>query len=146
MMIDAATRAAITRDDVWTVAKTIYGEARGEPWLGKIAVAWVIVNRHRAGKWFSRASLWATCRVPWQFSCWNEDDPNRAALEALSLDDPAMRECVAAALVVLTGHEHDPTAGATHYFAPAVVGPPTWAAGKTAVCSIGGHAFFDDID
>ncbi len=40
----------ITPDDLITAARTVYGEARGESWEGKLAVACVIVNRLRLGQ------------------------------------------------------------------------------------------------
>ena len=39
--------------DVDILARTIYGEARGESEIGKRAVASVILNRYKSGKWFA---------------------------------------------------------------------------------------------
>ena len=47
----------MTDYDFEIMAKTIYGEARGESRQGQTAVACVIFNRFRSGKWFaSRAA------------------------------------------------------------------------------------------
>ena len=66
--------------DIDTLARTIYGEARGESRQGKIAVACVILNRVKRKKmcgWreingYKVATVAATCLKPWQFSCWNK--------------------------------------------------------------------------
>jgi hypothetical protein len=60
----------ITHDDVDTLARTIYGEARGENMLGKRAVAHVILNRVKANSWWGK-TIAGVCRYKWQFSCWN---------------------------------------------------------------------------
>lgn len=58
--------------DIDILARTIYGEARGEKTAGKKAVACVIMNRYKAKKWFSGKTIAETCQKPWQFSCWNK--------------------------------------------------------------------------
>lgn len=58
-----------------TLTKTIWGEARGEGREGMIAVAWVILNRASIGGWWGN-SIETVCLKPWQFSCWNANDPN----------------------------------------------------------------------
>ena len=39
----------------------------------------------------------------------------------------------------------DDTQGATHYYAPARVAKPRWAAGLTPCARIGGHDFFKGV-
>ncbi len=134
----------ITFDDIIVVAKTVYGEARGELPLGRLAVAWVIRNRWESGKWFGRGTVTDVCLRSFQFSAWNENDPNRAKLEALSPDHPVYQLCLYAALGAMRGLEEDPTGGATHYFATRTT-RPAWAKGKHGRI-IGGHSFFTDID
>src|SRR3546814_19914801 len=93
----------VTAEDVDTLARTVFGEARGEPMPGKIAVAWCIRNRveldlHDDGKpdWWGEGYT-AVCRKSWQFSCWNENDPNLPKLRSVTLDDPGFRDCMHAA-------------------------------------------------
>ena len=43
----------MTDRDIEIMAKTIYGEARGEGEEGMEAVACVIMNRYNARKWFT---------------------------------------------------------------------------------------------
>ena len=59
--------------DLFTLARTVYGEARGESDQGRAAVAHVVLNRFRSDKWFSAGTIEAVCRKPSQFSCWNND-------------------------------------------------------------------------
>lgn len=133
--------------DLFTMARTIWGEARSESQKGKIAVGWVIRNRFYSGKWYGGGTITQVCRRPSQFSCWNENDPNRAKIEALTLDDPWFLECVYVAAGVFCGQMTDPTDGASHYFAPASVArKPAWADGKEPVARIGNHLFFRDIN
>ena len=133
-------------NDLFTMAKTIWAESRGEPFEGKVAVAWVIRNRFEAGQWFSGDTLAATCLKPAQFSCWLPSDPNRAKLEVLTLDDPWYLECVYVAAGVLCGKLDDPTGGSCHYYAPDTVRrKPAWADGKEPSARIAGHLFFTGI-
>ena len=69
----------ITAEDLWTLAQTMWGEARGEGTDGLGAVALVIRNRSQDRRW-ERLSIAGICRQPWQFSVWNVGDPNRAKL------------------------------------------------------------------
>lgn len=60
--------------DVVTLARTLWGEARGEPIEGQVAVAWVIRNRadgaRFAGQLLGREGAVAhVCLTLWQFSC-----------------------------------------------------------------------------
>ena len=129
--------------DIATLARTLYGEARGEAWAGKVAVAWVIRNRAERGGWWG-GTIDGVCRKPWQFSCWNANDPNRAKLQAVTPESPAFADCLAAAAAVLGGLVKDPTRGACHYHAPGV--RPAWAAGKDPVATIGRHRFYRGIE
>ncbi|MFN4017505.1 MAG: cell wall hydrolase [Reyranella sp.] len=138
-------------NDVAVVARTLWGEARGEPHDGKAAVAWVIRNRASRARFspdlFGRAgAAAAVCQAPWQFSCWNEADPNRAKLLVLKPIDMAIEMQIATD--VLAGAIEDPTNGADHYHtidAPswARAWPPTWAPTMREVARFGGHVFYD---
>lgn len=143
---DVETWEEVTEGDVHLVAKTLYGEARGEwEWFGiapLIAVANVILNRVRQQTWFGR-TLREVCLKPLQFSCWNEDDPNREAMDRVEkAPSRVFDECCRVARGVLCDHWPDLTGGADHYYS--VQGPevPKWARGKTPTCHIGRHVFF----
>ena len=126
------------------LARTIWGEARGEPRLGKEAVAAVILNRLKRGpeRRFG-ATLEQTCRMPLHFSCWNEHDPNLPKLMAVTEAIPAFRECKEIAALAVDGQLVDPTNGADHYHTHAVA--PRWSRGKIPCAIIGTHLFFNDI-
>ena len=91
----AVTLKGYRTEDLDTLARTLYGECRSESREGKIAVAHVIKNRADNPKWWCRKSgdgipddtIEAVCRHPWQFSCWNLDDPNRPKLLAATPAD-----------------------------------------------------------
>jgi spore germination cell wall hydrolase CwlJ-like protein len=149
----AGTPAAARRTrEVDTLARTMYGEARGESQPGLDAVAHVVLNRVDARSWWGRDVI-AVCLKPWQFSCWNVADPNRRKLLDLAAADPlfAQASASAARLLDLQEEDHaarlrnDPTEGATHYYAPARVRKPAWAVGRTPCARIGGHDFFRDV-
>ncbi len=65
--------------DKQVMALTIYGEARGEPTEGKIAVGSVILERVDHRDWDGK-TIHEVCLKPWQFSCFNLRDPNREKL------------------------------------------------------------------
>ncbi|MDP2697573.1 cell wall hydrolase [Thalassospira sp.] len=133
---------------VWDVlARTLYGEARGEDAPGIEAVAMVILNRvayacKRGGYWWGN-DVAAVCLKPSQFSCWNIGDPNRAKLLRLCDDDAAYRLCCHVARRALAGDLPDLVSGATHYHTRAV--HPWWARGRVPVAAIGRHVFYDNI-
>lgn len=133
----------MTREnDIEILARTIYGEARGESSLGKKAVACVIVNRYKSKKWFAGKSIAETCQKKWQFSCWNENDPNRAKL--LKASAVELGECLQIAERFVDGVEKDFLNGACHYHTTKI--KPKWAEGKTADFLIGNHLFYCGID
>ena len=129
----------MTSDDLSIMARTIWGEARGEPLTGKIAVAWVIKNRADHPGWWGK-DIKGVCQAPYQFSAWLPDDPNRPKLLAVTVEDESFRECLYAVAAVLGGFSKDPTKGATHYHTAGI--SPKWAAGKTPNVKIGAHLFF----
>lgn len=144
--------------DLDILAKTIYGEARGESAIGREAVGCVIINRWRSGKWYNGTdtnndgleSIEEVCRQPLQFSCWNKNDPNLPQLLALNLYNSVFRDCVEVALHVIKNSGdarwagRDDTKGSTHYYAVSIA-TPKWAVGKTPAAIIGKHRFFNNI-
>ena len=128
--------------DLDTLARTLYGEARGELYGGKVAVACVVINRVKARSWYGD-SVAAVCLKPYQFSCWNADDPNREKIEAATEDDDDFRECLDVATRALAGEFPDLTFGSRHYHTPGVT--PKWSRGKTPIIKIGEHLFFNNV-
>jgi spore germination cell wall hydrolase CwlJ-like protein len=138
-------RFSHSEDDVDTMARTLWGEARGEDYEGRVAVAWVIKNRalkSPAYNWPS--SVKGVCLQKWQFSCWNPTDPNRAKMVNLTEIDSMFKECLRIAASVLNGDIDDPTKESDHYHASSI-SAPTWAQGKKPTTTIGNHRFFNLI-
>jgi N-acetylmuramoyl-L-alanine amidase len=138
--------------DLEVVAKTLYGEARGEPHEGQVAVAWVIRNRASRpafvglGMIGRPGALALACTMRWQFSCWNEGDPNREKLLALDVSEYGKQIGVASS--VLDGLVEDLTNGADHYHTIARPGwagswPPDWAKVYAECARFGGHVFYN---
>ena len=121
--------------------RTIAFEAGGESELGKAAVAHVVLNRVRSGKWGN--SVEDVVTSPWQFEPWMT---RREELEKLHPFDPRFQKAAKIADAVLAGDLPDPTAGATHFLNPVVVRQrrggslPLWARRKGQ--PIGRHVFY----
>lgn len=132
--------------DLDVLARTIYGEARNQPFEGQLAVAWVIRNRTARALRFG-ATIAEVCLKPLQFSCWNRNDPNFAKVVTVHEPDLALTKAGAAARMVLTELSGDPTFGADHYFTTnpppgETKWPPEWAAGMKRTAIIGDHVFY----
>ena len=130
--------------DAHWMALTMWGEARGQGEEGMRAVGHVIRNRWMAKR--HGAHVTDTVSAAWQFSCWNEGDPNRAAMlniEALPKLGEEYRQWLAAKRVageILSGRSADPTGGALFYHSNAV--QPAWSREVAPVTRIGTHLFF----
>lgn len=117
------------QDPVVLYAMCVWGEARGVATLqGKIAQAFVVSNRvgcnGKYGEGFAGVIL-----KPYQFSCFNANDPNRAKLlEPLKHDSVQTWEaCYTAAYMVYKGNVSDPSLGGIFYFSePLKVAPKAW--------------------
>lgn len=131
--------------DCDVLARTLYGEARGEyhrvdGGIGSLlAVAHVIKNRALKGGWFG-SSIHDVCLKPKQFSCWNVGDPNRAIVMNVTQDDGVFAQCLVVAEKTLNNAWPDITKGSDHYHATYVL--PFWAVGKTPRFSMGRHLFY----
>lgn len=130
-------------DDLTWLTVTVYMEAGGEPWEGKLAVAHSILNRARARK----ESVTDVVFRPWQFSAWNTDSPTRMRLDAI--DPLAWASCYFAAAAAAGGFEPDPTFGATHYLNEAAARAarpgralPAWVDPAKRTVTIGRHSFY----
>lgn len=126
------------------MARTIYGEARGEGERGMMAVACVILNRAKKPSWWGK-DIDSVCKAKWQFSCWNPNDPNLPKLLSVTKADPSFADACAIAAEADAGKLQDITNGATHYFVTKMKNPPRWAAGRTPCAVIGSHSFYKDV-
>jgi len=130
-----------TAEDLVTTAKTVYGEARGEPEGGRVAVAWVIRNRAETGYRGDKPA--DVCMKPFQFSCWNANDPNLSKLKYLNTQSEGFRQCLLAVAMVFADLVPDPTNGSRHYHVAGL--SVNWAEGKEPEVKIGNHLFYKGI-
>lgn len=120
------------------ISYTLYAEARGEPFKGKMAVAAVIQTRARR----SNTSLAETCLKDRQFSCWNDLNavPDFYSTgEGIQPDDlQARSDCYGIAWVLITStRDWDYL---THFYNPEKA-MPSWAADLKGTRVIGNHVF-----
>lgn len=126
-------------DDELLMARTMWGEARGDGENGLRAVAHVIQNRVESSI-FPR-TVKGVVYQPWQFSVWNDNDPNNSKARDLEPgDDDVFDQALAIARKVLAGELTDITLGADHYHAKYV--KPSWANPNRKTVEIGGHIFY----
>lgn len=127
-----------------TLARTLWGEARGEIPEGQRGVANVILNRVAKNKpQRFGATVETVCRKPKQFSCWNTGDPNRAKLLAVTDANDQFRQCLDLARAAVNGSLSDNTRGSDHYHTAGVA--PNWSQGHVPAVVLGNHLFFNDI-
>lgn len=134
----------MTQHDIDIFARTVYGEARGEytssgP-AALIAVANVILNRFkRAGRYGK--TMTEVCLKPRQFSCWNQNDPNRILIQNENLEtDPLFNICLVVVKKVIEGVWPDLTRGSDHYHASSCL--PYWARSRKVKLHLGRHIFY----
>ena len=142
--------------DLFTLV--LYGEARGEPIEGQLAVAWVIQNRINSGKWGSTyhdvLGAWA------QFSClWptlsgglnyqQMLDTTTVLKSKEYLDKTAQAQLIRQLRWVVAGVMReiamDTTFGSLHYFATNIPDPYWAKAPAVRVATIGRHQFWQGV-
>lgn len=116
----------VSQEDLYWLARAVYGEARGESYTGQVAVAAVILNRVRhkdfpntvKGVIFERLAF--TCVADGQIYL----EPNNTAIKA--------------ARTALAGQ--DPSGGALYYWNPAKA-TSKWIWSRPIIKTIGNHVF-----
>ncbi len=127
------------------LARTIWGEARGQGDLGMEAVAHVVLNRvkiaeEKGGAWWG-GNIIQVCQKPYQFSCWNRSDPNFKKLQDVDEANLYFATSLRIARRAVIGKlGDDVTYGATHYHSNAIL--PYWAKGQKPTATIGNHIFY----
>ena len=132
--------APLAPHDLDIAARTVWAEARSEAFEGQIAVAWVMRRRVEDAKRWPN-TLAGVCLQRLQFSCWNDADPQRARLVAVSTADTEYLDALCAVAGVFADRFEDFAKGANHYLNPALASP-SWAKPSAKVVTIGRHAFF----
>ncbi|HPF78332.1 MAG TPA: cell wall hydrolase, partial [Alphaproteobacteria bacterium] len=107
--------------EIDVLARTIFGEARGEPIEGMEAIANVVLNRVKVsakkGKYWWGNNVIGVCQKPYQFSCWNRSDPSYQRLINVTDSNIHFSTCLRIARRAVIGALKDNTNGATHYHA-----------------------------
>lgn len=136
-------------DDVDTLARTIWGEARGEGYQGMVAVANVVINRHRISRrtpdqkdWWGE-TIKEICLAPRQFSAWW--DHNRPKMLEADARTPQFSTAMSIAARAVSNQLVDITGGATHYHATSLARYPTWTDGAVQTAGVGGHVFYREV-
>jgi N-acetylmuramoyl-L-alanine amidase len=124
-----------------TLARTIWGECRSGGSLGMHAVANIILNRANNPRWWG-TDIVSVCRQPYQFSCWNADDPNLPKLEAVTVADHEFAEAMALATTACAGHLVDLTKNADSYYARSMREAPYWVGEATLTYEDAWHRFY----
>ena len=127
------------------LARTLWGEARGEGEQGMKAVACVVLNRvkkaqNMGGNFWWGHDIQSVCLKPWQFSCWNRNDPNREKMRHITKQDPFFFQALLVAKQAIDGELIDITCGADHYHTIYI--HPFWSKEHKPVCQIGHHLFY----
>lgn len=112
--------------EVYLLAKTIYAEGRGEPYVGQVAIGAVVLNRVRSKEFPNTIS--GVVYQKHAFTAVSDGQIN------LTPDDTAMK----AARDAINGW--DPTGGAIYYYNPAVA-TSAWIFDRRTVTVIGKHIF-----
>ena len=112
--------------DIYLLAKTIHAEARGEPYIGQVAVGAVVLTRVKSSSFHNTIS--GVVYQPWAFTAVHDGQIN------LEPNDSAMR----AAKDAMNGW--DPTNGCLYYFNPATA-TSKWIWSRKVQLTIGKHKF-----
>ena len=116
----------ISNSDLYLLSCCIYGEARGESYTGKVAVAAVILHRVASSKFPN--SISGVIYQAGAFTCVSDGQIN------LGTND----ECTRAAQDAMNGW--DPSGGALYYFNPATA-TSKWIWSRPQIVTIGKHIF-----
>lgn len=122
----ATNSSGISNKDLYLLSCCIYGEARGESYTGKVAVAAVVLNRVRSSKFPNTIS--GVIYQAGAFTCVADGQIN------LGTND----ECTRAAQDALNGW--DPSCGALYYYNP-VTATSSWIRNRPILVTIGRHVF-----
>ena len=113
------------------VIRAILGEGEGEPYAGKLALAYAIGNRGTLDGVYGKRAVIAK---EGQFYRGSRPISSKSVKDALrALKEARQRPTL------------DPTKGSRHWENIKAFGVPYWAEGKTPVYTVGSHAFYNDV-
>lgn len=120
------TSGNVSNSDLYLLSCCVYGEARGESYTGKVAVAAVILNRVKSSAFPN--SISGVIYQNGAFTCVSDGQINMGTND----------ECTRAAQDAMNGW--DPTGGAIYYFNPATA-TSKWIWSRPQLVTIGKHIF-----
>ena len=120
------TGGGYNESEIYTLARLVHAEARGEPYVGKVAVAAVVLNRVKSpsfpntisGVIYQAGAVY--CVADWESNLAPDSDSLRAARDAMN--------------------GWDPTGGCIYYYNPATA-TSAWIWSREVRLQIGAHAF-----
>lgn len=123
---NTTSASGISNSDLYLLSCCVYGEARGESYTGKVAVAAVILNRVKSASFPN--SISGVIYQSGAFTCVSDGQINMGTND----------ECTRAAQDALNGW--DPSGGALYYFNPATA-TSKWIWSRPQIVTIGKHIF-----
>ena len=121
-----AQSPSYSNSDVYLLARLIYGEARGESYIGQVAVGAVVMNRVKSSSFPNTIS--AVIYQPYAFTAVADGQIN------LTPNDRAIK----AAKEAMNGY--DPSYGSLYYYNPATA-TSKWIFSRKTIVTIGRHVF-----
>ncbi len=123
----ASAQGINRKNDEYLLARAIHGEARGEPYIGKVAVGAVILNRVKSPKFPNTVA--GVIYQPLAFTAVADGQINLT---------PPGKDSIKAARDALNGW--DPTYGSLYYWNPATA-TSKWIWSRKVTLKIGKHWF-----
>lgn len=123
--------------EVACLSQAVHGEAGNQPMEGKIAVAYVIINRAKSDR-FPSDNVCGVIRQKGQFDFLkhihqiHEDKPEELK---------QMEDSIKASVIALNGDANDPTHGSLYFINPKTA-DRSWLNNLKFITRIGDHAFY----
>lgn len=126
LSVSSSSGSGYSSSDVYLLAKLVYGEARGEPYTGQVAVAAVVLNRVKSSSFPNTIA-----GVIYQSGAFTAVSDGQINLEPNSTAYSAARDAM---------NGWDPTSGCLYYYNPATA-TSKWIWSRQVRLSIGQHNF-----
>ncbi len=121
-----AASSGTTSNDVYLLARLIYGEARGEPYKGQVAIGAVVMNRVRSAQFPNTIA-----GVIYQRGAFDAVSDGQINLAPDSTAVRAARDAI---------NGYDPTGGCLFYYNPRTA-TSKWMLSRPVLLRIGNHVF-----
>lgn len=131
----------LSNADFHCLVDNVYYEAGNQPWIGKMSVAYVTINRVKDSRWPT-----SICEVVWQktapTTCQFSWTCQIDKLKRRKINEAWWNESHQVVMDLMTSYDPylDPTRGATHFHATYV--KPSWGNSFYKVVTINDHIFY----